>query len=544
MANLWAGHGLRWNIAERVQPFPHPLWLALNAALFGLTREVFLSGMLLGVGVSLLATAVLAFGVVRDRALAFAALMLLLGSRAFVDYSTSGLENPLTHLLLALALMLHLRDRGGRRDLLALAAVVGLGLLNRLDTALLFGPLLVAAWWRRRQATMATLGWVAVGLLPWLAWEAFSVVYYGFPFPNTAYAKLGTGLPLAALVRQGRHYLLHTMERDPGTALVLLAGLGWPLCRRRARLLAPWVGVSLYLLYVLRIGGDFMAGRFLAAPLFVLVGLMGAGLAGSAVSAAQRRRGHPGSSAGGARAVSGGLLVRLTAWLTPVRLALLGVTALAAIAWTRPRAPVRSGADYGLDRKDWKDPHGIADERRYYFRHSSLMSWWHGDGRPLPSHPYAEEGRAYREQGLRGTRIHGSVGFRGYLGGPGVHVIDYYALTDPLLARLPARRDPDWRIGHFTRRMPGGYKDVARAGRPGLRNKGTDRCWREVLQVTRGPLWSARRWTSMFRLNLHGCRPWIDASVYERPRRKRKRKRKRQGKGKGRRARGRAAGAR
>lgn len=504
--NLWAGHGLRWNVAERVQPFTHPLWLALNAALFGVTREVFLSGMLLGVGVSLLAAATLTFGLVRDRALATGALLLLVGSRAFVDYCTSGLENPLTHGLLAGALWVHLEDRGGRRALLGLAALVGLGLLNRLDTALLFGPLLAAAAWRRRRRLGPALGWICLGLTPWLLWEGLSLVYYGFPFPNTAYAKLGTGLPVGALAKQGLHYLEHTLRRDPGTALVLLAGLGWPLYRRSPRCAAPLLGVVLYLAYVVRIGGDFMGGRFLSAPVFVLVALLGAGLRGPAPPRATQAR---------------------PAWLpSPRWLVLAGTAAVVAVAWTGPRTPIRSGPDYGEDRSDWKDEHGIADERRYYFRHSSLAAWRAHPGRSLPSHPYAKQGRAYREQQVRGPRVHGSVGFRGYFGGPGVHIIDYYALTDPLLARLPARRDPDWRIGHFTRRLPGGYQGRAAAGATGLNNRGTDRCWAELLAVTRGPLWSRKRWESIWRLNRHGCRPWIDARVYERPRR-RKRSRRR-----------------
>ena len=34
-------------------------------------------------------------------------------------------------------------------------------------------------------------------MLPLLAWELFSLLFYGFPFPNTYYAKLNTGIPKA-----------------------------------------------------------------------------------------------------------------------------------------------------------------------------------------------------------------------------------------------------------------------------------------------------------------------------------------------------------
>ena len=35
------------------------------------------------------------------------------------------------------------------------------------------------------------------------AWLLFATVYYGFPLPNTYYAKVATGIPSALLYRQG-----------------------------------------------------------------------------------------------------------------------------------------------------------------------------------------------------------------------------------------------------------------------------------------------------------------------------------------------------
>ena len=39
-----------------------------------------------------------------------------------------------------------------------------------------------------------------MGFLPLLCWEMFALLYYGFPFPNTAYAKLSHGLPRGELL--------------------------------------------------------------------------------------------------------------------------------------------------------------------------------------------------------------------------------------------------------------------------------------------------------------------------------------------------------
>ena len=51
--------------------------------------------------------------------------------------------------------------------------------------------------------------------------------------------------------------------------------------------------------------------------------------------------------------------------------------------------------------------------------------------------------------------IRDGIGFVGYFAGPGVHIVDPYALTDPLLSRLPAI--PGSRTGHYLRDIPAGY---------------------------------------------------------------------------------------
>ena len=188
-------------------------------------------------------------------------------SKAFVDYSTSGLENALTHLLLALFLWVFLRRAVTLRTLFWLSLLTAAAAVNRLDSVLLFAPpLLYAAVLLRRQWLRA-LGVLALGMAPLLAWELFSIIYYGFPLPNTFYAKLNTGLPLSAQMQQGIFYLLHSTGADPLTMVAIVAGVTLPWLRRTWRQAAVAVGIAFYLLYVVRIGGDFMAGRFLSAPL-------------------------------------------------------------------------------------------------------------------------------------------------------------------------------------------------------------------------------------------------------------------------------------
>src|SRR5512140_2304427 len=137
------GHGLRYNIAERVQAFTHPLWLFLLAFPYAITQDGFHTALFLGLVLSLLTLAVLLF---RSKAsppsVALGVIALLL-SRAFVDYSTSGLENPLTHALLLGFLLLLSDSPPSRHRLRLLAVLAGLATLNRVDALLLFAPGLI-----------------------------------------------------------------------------------------------------------------------------------------------------------------------------------------------------------------------------------------------------------------------------------------------------------------------------------------------------------------------------------------------------------------
>ena len=107
---------------------------------------------------------------------------------------------------------------------------------------------------------------IAVGALPALAWTVFSLYYYGFPVPNTVYAKLGAGVPFGERIVQGGRYLLDSLGRDFVTLPAIVIGVALAL---RASLIemALTGGSLLYIASVVSAGGDFMSGRFLTAPL-------------------------------------------------------------------------------------------------------------------------------------------------------------------------------------------------------------------------------------------------------------------------------------
>jgi arabinofuranosyltransferase len=92
--NVTHGFGLTFNISERVQTFTHPLWMLPLTVGYVVVGNVYYATFF----VSMLTSLVAFWLIVRGAASASQAWLaagLLIFSRAFVDYSTSGLENPL-----------------------------------------------------------------------------------------------------------------------------------------------------------------------------------------------------------------------------------------------------------------------------------------------------------------------------------------------------------------------------------------------------------------------------------------------------------------
>ncbi|HEY0514191.1 MAG TPA: hypothetical protein VGH73_19960 [Thermoanaerobaculia bacterium] len=452
---LHAGQGPRWNPHERVQAFTHPLWFLLLAAARSLSAESFLNAVVLSWALGLTAF-LFSLRLFRDPWRWLLAWALLLSSRAFVDFSSSGLENPLVFALLTCLLVLFadrmvVFEASAPAGILPATATVSLLLLCRHDLALLVGPPFLAFLVPRvRAAPRRAIATVAIGALPFVAWTLFATVYYGFPFPNTAYAKLATGIPDSDLWRQGIAYVVNLARWDPLTLVMLVSAI---IVALRERSPGVWWGLGMlaYTGYIVRIGGDFMAGRFFTPVLLV-----------AAFTLAAR---FPLARYGGVLAAS---LLLYTLVL--------------------PGSPWKVGPDYRAA-YDYNTPveAGITDEKGYYFKGSSL--WGHLAGRDRPGPPIDEP-----------VTVAGAVGATGLQAGLDHIVVDENALCDPLLARLPAEHP--WRIGHFRRAVPRGYPESLRAGRNLIVNPYVHSLYDDVRQVTQGPLWDADRWRAIARLNL------------------------------------------
>lgn len=156
----------------------------------------------------------------------------------------------------------------------------------------------------------------------------------------------------------------------------------------------------------------------------------------------------------------------------------------------------------------------ISNERRYYAWSTGLLRIDRQSGRP--AHPYAEDGMAARQAGPAVTRRI-TVGMFGYYAGPQVHVVDELALGDALLARLPARRVDQWRIGHFQRTLPAGYLESLRSHNNQLADADLAKYYDALLLVIQGDLFDSQRLAAIWKLNSGQYDSLIDFDAYRYP---------------------------
>jgi arabinofuranosyltransferase len=488
--NFVNGYGLTWNVQERVQGYTHPLWVLMLSVFYFFTREIYLTTIVVSLALTLLLVWLVIYKLAATRWHGVLAVWLLCLSTAFVDYWTSGLENPLSHMLMAIFLVIFLRGGGQPRWLLWLSLTAALAAVNRLDTILFYAPAPLYAWFVSKDRWQATRDAV-IGFLPLAAWELFSLIYYGFPFPNTYYAKEQTFVPLLQEVWAGLNYYLFTLFFDPITWVVIVAALATAIILREPKARALAIGIGLYLLYILQIGGDFMGGRFLS-----IAYLASAALLMVYVLPRLTLKKHW-------LLIPALLLVSLLASSPPYVLYAKGFQTARWNEVVDERMVyhttnfIRIEDVYAFN----SDPtHHVVNDLAFFVR--SLLRGtafrWEGE------HDWIELGRELRaEAEAQGGLFlpQGANGFTGYYAGPQVYIAHGLALTDPLLARMPPIHDPNWRSGHFMRVIPPGYVELEAGLVEHLDDPALDAYYQKLRLVTQGPLFSAERWAAIWELN-------------------------------------------
>jgi arabinofuranosyltransferase len=448
------GYGPVFNVGERVQAYTHPLWFLVLSLFTSITNNVFFSIFFLSISISLLNLWIFIRYISTYLAGCLLAVVALLFSKAFIDFSSSGLENPLAHffILLSCYFAFTFSKNPSNKYLYFFIFVITLLYLTRQDLLLCVIPLEVFILFKARREKLQFVRAIAFGLMPAIGWLILSLWYYGFPFPNSAYAKLGHEIGEMELITQGHSYFLDSLSNDPLTLVTIVMGLALSI-RGIAITKAISLGIVLYLFYVLLIGGDSMGGRFLTAPLLMACVII------SRTPLSIKTI-----------AFFSFLLISLAVSNTP--------STILSNYSSRGSPLILGDIDLRSDLNNGRDNlMNLMDRATFLYpeRKSSLEP------------EIAVTCKAYP----------------GISKGPSLQLINPCGLSDPLIARLPARQDQTRKIGYFERELPLGYIESVRSGQNVLVDEDTRNYYEYIKLITQGPLLSWDRLKAIMLVNLN-----------------------------------------
>ncbi|WP_025182326.1 hypothetical protein [Leptospira kirschneri] len=531
--NFLNGYGLRWNPLERVQVYTHPLWLFLLIPIQWVVREISISAYLLSYLCGILFISVYCFTFSKFRngfGLITVSLGVFFSSRTFIDYNTSGLENPLSFLLLLLFeikfyfLYLNSKPENVKIDSYKIGFLTALLLLTRLDLVLfLFLPGCVLFWKIFKEQRIQFLKYSILGMFPWFIYLTFSIVYFGSLLPNTFYAKTNVLFSFSERISAGWNYIKISLKWDPivicifglhifwtfsGPILKRFTKVEWTLSEKEKGIL--WISLAsifFVLFYLFWVGGDFMAGRFLGTCLIISVFFQCVffELRFKNSNLNIQRLLYKSSKLGFNKSKI--LSWKGLSWSWD-KILFAFVSIILIYFFTHPFSPFH----YIFQKTKVRVENGIVDERASYHDNSSLKHWIAGV--TPATHPWAMyairissknrlkstnsnlnlfDGKQVLWKGseeIQQVRITTNVGLAGFYGGPGIHWIDLLGITDPFLARLPGKGFP----GHYVRLLPQGYKEYIEEIYVSLPNKELDRFYYEVRLLSEEEIWTKQRW--------------------------------------------------
>ena len=469
--NMLAGYGPVWNIGERVQVYTHPLWYILLVIGNFIVHSPYYVALVLNY------LCLLGFLYTYARLVdknkpdtpiqALLVIIILLFSRAFVDYSSSGLENSLLHILIAgYVYFLISQDVSLRHKLLWCSLMFSGLFLTRPDGILLVLPASLYLFIRAIREEPKALLYVLVGLLPMILWEVFSIIYYGSFVPNTALAKVNNGIPLKHNLAQSYQYFNFNLRNDPITSIfiVVIIACGMFFSRDyKIRLMI--VGIILQLLYICYVGADYMLGRFLSSTIVMGVIIL------TLIFPCERKSSF----------IFSAILLFPIVIVSFFTHSPLSYTLFSPIEYMATTI----------------DEHGNADERGFYYRNLGLRpvivnydGWyqsffWFNSGDVVRNKP--------------GVYIACNIGMQAWKGGRDSYWIDALALTEPFLSRLPSKDGA--RVGHYERAFPTGYLLSKIEGKNLIQDELLRKLYEDVDITVSGNIWTRERWGAIWRLN-------------------------------------------
>lgn len=300
--NLVAGHGLVWNVGEApVEGYTNFMWLLISAGVLALGLDLPATSQWIGGAASV---AILALVYLCGRLLGWTArfsiipCLALACSGPFATWAVSGMETNWFALWIVASAYCYAQFLARNRavDVWCCVASLFLATLTRPEglmiAGLVGGGLLYSALRGSNEegsssprTTVMALSVYAALVFVYVVWRWH---YFGYPLPNTFYAKTGGGVA-QALRGAGYAWLFALHYVVPWGLAIGLAFVRRPATPSSITGLLPLSGaiVTLYTAYIVAVGGDYMAMYRFFVPILPFLYLLIAAALERAISAAE-----------------------------------------------------------------------------------------------------------------------------------------------------------------------------------------------------------------------------------------------------------------
>jgi hypothetical protein len=274
--NLADGHGLVFNVGERVEGYTNFLWTVIMAAGMSVGFDPVDFSRILGI-ISFLGIVILlgflSYRLYRKKnheGTIFIPItsICLLVHRDFQVYATGGLETSWVTLLAVIGFAFLLLA-GNRKYYFAAGLALIMAAASRPDALIFYIMGIVYLAFTGKNRLRNLILYLIPLILLYVPYWLIRYNYYGYPFPNTFYAKLGD-MPYYS---QGFRYLWLYFKTYYVFLLVIPIIFwiikrwlfsGYRITKKTDRpLFLSFLFVIPFMFYVARVGGDFMFARFL-----------------------------------------------------------------------------------------------------------------------------------------------------------------------------------------------------------------------------------------------------------------------------------------
>ena len=474
--HLVEGNGFVYHIGERASAATAPLWALICAGAYFITGEMYLTTLILCIVFASIAGFIVFFRFCKTKNQLFFAFFAMIGSSVFMSFTSSGLENAFLYFLFTLFMKEYFESENfDQAKLFKLGFIFTTVALTRMDAVLMLIPAICYAFLAKRKTVSfgkaVLIG--AICLTPFFLWELFSLFYYGFLVPNTAYAKLGSTIPKISYFRKGLHFTINSLINDPILILIPAFFVGSAIKFRITKFIFPAVGILLYWFYIIWIGGDFMRGRHFS----VLFSLSLCSLI-ELINFKNIKK--------------IGLIIQKTS-------AILLCICLVYTLDFSGRLPVNPKFVNEITGTD----------ESYYLGPTLNSAFIFGNYLPqfkLQCKDFEKAAKDIREHNWKGNIDEGWG--KTVFCNSDLYMTDEFALGDPFLSKMPLAKNrgwqhgDKWRIGHLYRAVPTGYRETIQTGKNMIKNKDLAQYYDVIHEMTSGELFSMKRMTTVIDWNL------------------------------------------